>query len=166
MPRTRPSRLAAGLLAITAALCSSGTVLAHDDIESSIPVHQSQFDEPISQATISFGAAVDGVELALVGPDNRDLPGTVTQVDDTTARIDFAPLSQQGEYIVRFLAEEDGHLIAGAITFVYGSRGGTGVNSGTWLAFGAVAVAILAIGLFFTLRRTKHEPQVDTPVSS
>ena len=165
MPSTRRPRLAAGLLAIAAVLCSGGSVLAHDDISGSTPAHQSQFDEPISQATISFGAAVDGVEMALVGPDNRDLPGTVTKVDDTTARIDFAPLSEQGEYIVRYLAEEDGHLITGAITFVYGSKGGTEANSATWIAFGTVAAAILAGGMFLTLRRMKHEPPVDTPVS-
>ena len=71
-------------------------VFAHDDIDSSVPAHQSQFDDPISEVLIDFGDPVDGVELALVGPDNGDLPGTVEVLSDTEAKLLFEPLSTKG----------------------------------------------------------------------
>ena len=131
-------------------------VFAHDEIESSVPAHQSQFDDPISEVVINFGNPVDGVELALVGPDNSDLPGTVEVISDTEAKLTFEPLDTTGEYLVRYLAEEDGHLIGGAISFVYGERAGTGVSAITWALFGLAAVLILAVGAFFSLKRAQQ----------
>lgn len=134
-------------------------VFAHDEIESSVPAHQSQFDDPISEVLINFGDPVGGVELALVGPDNGDLPGTVEIVSDSEAKLLFDPLDAKGEYLVRYLAEEDGHLIGGAISFVYGERAGTGADLLTWGLFGVAAALILAIGAFYSLKRSR---QTDT----
>jgi methionine-rich copper-binding protein CopC len=133
------------------------TVFAHDEIESSVPEHQSQFDEPISEVTINFGEPVDGVELALVGPDDGDLPGDVVIVSETEAKLVFDPLATEGEYLVRYLAEEDGHLVSGAISFVYGDEASQGVGALTWVLFGLGAALILAIGAFFSLRRNQMQ---------
>ena len=131
-------------------------VFAHDEIESSVPAHQSQFDDPISEVLINFGNPVGGVELVLVGPDNVDLPGTVEVVSETEAKLLFEPLTVEGEYLLRYLAEEDGHLIAAAISFVYGERAGTGVGALTWVLFALGAALILAIGGFFSLKRAQQ----------
>ncbi len=162
MTLVRTTRLAAAL----AATCllgavPSGIVDAHDDIESSDPAHQSQFDDPISTVTINFDEPVGNVELALIGPDDRDVPATVTKVSDTEAQLDFDELSKEGEYLVRYLAEADGHLVAGAITFVYGSRAGAGAGATTWVLFGVAAIAILAAGAYATLRRARGVDDVD-----
>ncbi len=147
-------RVVIALLAAATAIGAGSTVFAHDDIESSIPEHQSQFDDPISEVTINFGEPVDGVELALVGPDDGDLPGEVIVLSDTEAKLVFEPLTTKGEYLVRYLAEEDGHLVGGAISFVYGERAGQGAGTLTWVFFGLGAALILAIGAFFSLRRS------------
>ena len=148
-------RFVIAVLAATAAVGAGSAVLAHDDIESSVPEHQSQFDEPISEVVINFGEPVDGVELALVGPDDGDLPGDVVLLSDTEAKLLFEPLTTEGEYLVRYLAEEDGHLVGGAISFVYGDRSGEGAGALTWVLFGLGAVLILAIGAYFSLRRSQ-----------
>ena len=54
---------------------------------------------------------------------------------------------------MQYLAEEDGHLVAGAITFTYGDRAGQGAGAGIWIIFGVVAAAILGAGAFFSFRR-------------
>lgn len=128
---------------------------AHDEIDSSVPSHQSQFDDPISEVFVDFGESVSGVEMALVDPDNNDLPAEVVVLSDTEAKLVFDPLADKGEYIVRYLAEEDGHLIAGAISFVYGERAGSGAAVTTWILFGLAAALILAVGAFFSLRRSQ-----------
>jgi methionine-rich copper-binding protein CopC len=148
-------RVVVAVLAVTAAVGAGSAVFAHDDIESSVPEHQSQFDDPISEVVINFGEPVDGVELALVGPDDGDLPGEVVLLSDTEAKLIFEPLAVKGEYLVRYLAEEDGHLVGGAISFVYGDRAGEGAGALTWLLFGLGAALILAIGAYFSLRHTQ-----------
>lgn len=162
-------RIAIAFVTVCAAIGAGSVVLAHDEIESSVPEHQSQFDDPISEVLIDFGNPVDGVELALVGPDNGDLPGTVEILSDTEAKLLFEPLSTEGEYLVRFLAEEDGHLIGGAISFVYGDRAGTGANMTTWALFGLAAALILATGAFLSLKRARHanaDNDESTPVNA
>jgi len=150
------------LLAVVAALVGvNGVASAHDEIESSVPAHQSQFDDPISEVTIEFGAPVGGVELALVDPDNNDVADTsVTRLGNTAARLSFPELDRQGEYIVRYLAEEDGHLVNGAISFVYGSRDGGGAGTSTWLAFGALAVVLLTIGALWSWRLSQRDDTI------
>ncbi len=149
------------IVAVGAACGAGSVVLAHDDIESSVPAHQSQIDEPISEVTINFGAPVDDVELALVGPDDRDVPGDVVVVSDTAATLEFEPLTAKGEYLVRYLAQEDGHLVGGAISFVYGERTAEGVDPLTWALFGLGAALILAIGAYFSLRRARSADPLD-----
>lgn len=157
-------RVAFTILAVVATLGTGSAVFAHDDIESSVPEHQSQFDDPISEVVINFGEPVDGVELALVGPDDGDLPGEVVVLSDTEAMLVFEPLAVEGEYLVRYLAEEDGHLVGGAISFVYGDRAGESAGALTWVLFGLGAALILAIGAFFSLRRSRMDSLVDDNV--
>ena len=169
LSRIGPARLSRATTAIVLAALfsvitgSDGLVSAHDEIESSVPAHQSQFDDPISEVTIQFGEPVGGIELALVGPDNEELGGTVERLSDTSARLTFPPLPREGEYLVRYLAEEDGHLVNGAISFVYGSRDGTGAGTSTWLLFGIVAVALLAIGSLWTWKLSRRLTDDDEP---
>ena len=161
---TKRVQLVVALTAMIAALTGfGGMVSAHDEIESSVPEHQSQFDEPISEVTIQFGAPVGGVELALVGPDNEELGGTVVRLSSTSARLTFDPLPREGEYIVRYLAEEDGHLVNGAISFVYGSRDGTSAGTSTWLVFGVVALVMLSIGGVWTWKLSQRQVADDEP---
>jgi len=155
--------VAMAVLAACAALGAGSVVFAHDEIESSVPEHKSQFDDPISEVLINFGAPVGGVELVLVGPDNVDLPGAVEMVSESQAKLLFEPLAVEGEYLVRYLAEEDGHLVAAAISFVYGDRAGSSADVFTWVLFGLAAALILAIGAFFSLKRARHGTLEDDP---
>ena len=139
-----------------AAFITVGSVAAHDEISTSDPVNQSQLDDPISEVTIEFGESVADIEMAIANPDDIDLESTTTQLSDTSARLEFEPLSQEGRYIVRYIGQEDGHLINGAITFVYGSEEAPGVSGTTWVIVVLLAIVILSIGAFFTLRRSRR----------
>ena len=66
-------RITIAIVTVCAAIGAGSVALAHDEIESSVPEHQSQFDDPISEVLIDFGNPVDGVELALVGRLRFDL---------------------------------------------------------------------------------------------
>ncbi|WP_395153261.1 copper resistance protein CopC [Ilumatobacter sp.] len=159
--RIRVIAVVAVVAVIAAAANVSSVAFAHDEIESSVPEHQAQIDEPITEVTINFGEPVDGVELGLRGPDDERIAGEVTVISDTKARLNFAKLTEEGQYIVQYLAEEDGHLVAGAITFTYGDRAEQGAAIGIWIIFGVVAAAILGVGAFFSFRRN-NAPD-DTP---
>ena len=169
-----PTRLVRTLtVAVTLAVAGSaaaavGVVSAHDEIESSVPEHQAQLDDPISEVTIDFGQPVDGIEMALVSPDDEQLPGEIVLLSDTEAKLVFDELDDEGEYYVRYLAEEQGHLVSGVVSFVYGDRdAGGGIGGGVLLPFVAVSAVILGLGLYFTLRRhaalDENEPD-DTTV--
>ncbi len=124
----RRIRIVAVVAALAAAASFSSVAFAHDEIESSIPEHKAQIQvgEPITEVTINFGEPVDGVELGLRGPDDERIAGDVTVISGTQARLNFAKLTDEGQYIVQYLAEEDGHLVAGAITFTYGNPSWSG----------------------------------------
>jgi methionine-rich copper-binding protein CopC len=149
----RRIRIVAVVAALAAAASFSSVAFAHDEIESSVPEHKAQIDEPITEVTINFGEPVAGVELGLRGPDDERIAGDVTVISDTQARVNFAKLTDEGQYIVQYLAEEDGHLVAGAITFTYGDPAGEGADIGIWIIFGIVAAAILGAGAFVSFRR-------------
>lgn len=138
-----------------------GTVSAHDEISTSDPANQSQIDDPISEVTVEFGESVADIEMAIANPDDIDLDSTTTQLTETRARLEFEPLSQEGRYIVRYIAQEDGHLITGAITFVYGSEDAPGVSGATWAIVVMLAIVILGIGAFFTLKRSRRSVDAD-----
>jgi methionine-rich copper-binding protein CopC len=146
--------LLGGLIAL---LFASGQAWAHDDIASSTPPSGSTIDDPITEVTIDFGEEVADVEMALIAP-NDDIvePSETELVTPTSARITFAELDQEGVYIVRYLAPvvRDGHTLAGAIQFTYGSAGGS--NLFPILLFCGVAVIGLSIGAFFSWRRYRQ----------
>jgi methionine-rich copper-binding protein CopC len=154
-------RIIAGAAVIASSVSFSSVALAHDEIESSVPEHQAQINEPITEVTINFGEPVDGVELGLRGPDDERIAGEVTVISDTEARLNFAKLTEEGQYIVQYIAEEDGHLVAGAISFTYGDRAGQGADAVIWIIFGVVAAAVLGVGAFFSFRR-KNAPDGNT----
>lgn len=103
-------------------------VAAHDGIESSTPANRSTIDDPISSAEIDFGEGIsDGVSMFLTyDPGDGsiiDIGGDTTKTGDTTARLDFPEISEEGTYFVRYLAPvpADGHVVAGSISFTWGT---------------------------------------------
>lgn len=143
-------------------LLATAPANAHDDIASSDPESGTVVDEPITEVTIEFGVAVnDDVELALFGPGDDNLIEDTTTVilSPTSARIEFAPVEEEGMYIVRYLttATLDQHFLVGAVSFTYGSvGGGSGVN---WLLLGLVAIVILSIGTAWSYRLHRRQQQ-------
>lgn len=101
---------------------------AHDGIENSTPANRSTIDDPISSAEIDFGEGIsDEVSMFLTyDPGDGsivDIGGETTKTSDTTARVDFPEISEQGTYFLRYLAPvpADGHVVAGSISFTWGT---------------------------------------------
>ena len=130
------------------------------DIRSSTPPSRARLDDPIESAEITFDLELDDVELTLVrdfgdGERFEDLGGSTTVVDSRRARIDFAePLPAEGTYFVTYdgTARVTGDEVVGAISFTWGDPS-SGPGGFPVLPFLLLAVPILAIGAFFTLRR-------------
>ncbi len=135
-------------------------VAAHDDIKSSTPPSRSTLQDPISSVEIDFGEVIsDDVAMFLVYDlgDNEfeDLGGETVKTGETTARLDFDEVEREGTYFVQYLAPVplDGHVIAGAISFTYGSPS-TGSSDGFPIVpFVVGATIVLAIGGWFSYRR-------------
>jgi len=152
---TRARLLPAVLAGLAVALFSAAPSAAHDDIASSTPASGSTIDDPISEVTIDFGEEVSDVEMAILDPDDNVVQPSVTElIGPTSARISFDELDREGVYFVRYLAPvtDDGHTIAGAIQFTYGSGGGS-TNVVPVLIFCAVTIVVLSIGAWFSWRR-------------
>ncbi len=103
-------------------------VAAHDGIEASTPENRSTIDDPISSAEIDFGEGIsDGVSMFLTyDPGDGsivDIGGETTKTGDSTARLDFPEISEEGTYFIRYLAPvpSDGHVVAGSISFTWGT---------------------------------------------
>ena len=151
----------AGALALAVAFgAGSAPVTAHDDIKSSTPTSRSTLEEPISTVEIDFGEAIsDDVAMFLVYDlgDNEfeDIGGETVKTGETTARLDFDEVEREGTYFVQYLAPvpSDGHVIAGAISFTYGSPSTGGSDGFPLVPFIIGAVIVLAIGGWFTYRR-------------
>ena len=155
MGAVQPSRLGATLLGgIAIMIFGGGVAHAHDDITSSDPASGTTIDDPISEVTIDYGEIVADVEMALFDPDDERIEGTTVQISPTSTRLEFAELDDEGVYIVRYLAPvpADGHTLAGAIQFTYGSAGGPS-NTVAILLFCGVAIVGLSIGAYFSWRR-------------
>ncbi len=126
-------RSAARLVAATAVVAATllvggGAATAHDNIESSSPANGDVLSEPIDHVTIDFGEEIsDAVQMFLryEGADGEveQIGGTVTKTSPTTARLDFPLLDREGTYFVNYIGPvpADGHVITGAIGFVYGA---------------------------------------------
>lgn len=140
---------------------ATGSVSAHEGIESSEPASGSTVAEPISSVTIDFGAVIgDNTELGLVGPDGDELASTTTVTSDTTAELTFEPITVHGTYVVNYLAPSvvDGHLIVGSIDFAYGTAAADppGPAVLAWVLSGVALVVILAVGAWFSLQRHRR----------
>ncbi len=160
---TRTRRLAASAIVLGATiLFASAPAQAHDDIVGSDPESGTVVDDPITEVTVEFGVAVnDDVELALFGPGDDNLIEDTTTVilSPTSAKIEFAPVEEEGMYIVRYLttASVDQHFLVGAVSFTYGSAGGTGASGVNWLLFAIPMIFILAIGTAWSYRLHKQQ---------
>jgi methionine-rich copper-binding protein CopC len=153
-------RLVIALGVIAALLVGGHTAAAHDDIAGSTPPSRSTIDDPISSVEIDFGEVInDDVALFLTYDlgDNEfeELGGTTVRTSDTTARLDFDEVEREGTYFVRYLAPVpvDGHVIAGSISFTYGSPSTGGSGGFPVVPFVAGALVVLAIGGWLTYRR-------------
>jgi len=165
-------RLRRCLVAVATVLASllaiSAPVGAHDGIAGSTPTSRSVLDEPISTVEIDFGETIgDDVAMFLtydLGDNEFDeIGGTTVKTGDTTARLDFDEVEREGTYFVQYLAPvpSDGHVIAGAISFVYGSPSTAGSDGFPLLPFIAVALVVLAIGGWFSYRRMIAPDEAD-----
>jgi methionine-rich copper-binding protein CopC len=133
---------------------AGGVASAHEGIAGSDPASGTHLDEPIDQVTIDFGTRIgDDAEIAVFEPGGEQLASQLETVSDTEARATFDPIEQHGTYTVRYLATsiDDGDLLAGAISFSYGSTS-SGPSTTAWIVFGSIVVVILALGVVFTLR--------------
>jgi len=147
--------LLTGLLLILLAVVPTAVASAHSGIAGSDPSSGAELGEPIDQVTIDFGTTIgDDTEIVVLDPDDEQLDTQLEILSDTEARVSFAPIEQHGTYIARYLTTSiaDGHLLAGAISFTYGSTS-SGPSTTAWILFGTAVVAILGLGALFTLRR-------------
>ena len=133
---------------------------AHDDIAGSNPPSRSTLDEPISSVEIDFGEAIsDDVAMFLTydlgNNEFEDIGGETVRTGETTARLDFDEVEREGTYFVQYLAPVpvDGHVIAGAVSFTYGSPSTGSNDSFPIVPFVAGSLVVLAIGGWFTYRR-------------
>ena len=122
--------IAIALLALVGA--PAGPVSAHDGIESSTPENRSTIDDPISSVEIDFGEGIsDDVSMFLTydpgDGSTADIGGETTKTGDTTARLDFPEINEEGTYFVRYIAPvpADGHVVAGSISFTWGAATAT-----------------------------------------
>lgn len=120
--------LAAAVIVCAAVVGPMSPVAAHDGIEASTPANRSTIDDPISSAEIDFGEGIsDDVSMFLTyDPGDGsivDIGGETVRTGDSTARLDFPELSEEGTYFVRYLAPvpSDGHVVAGSISFTWGT---------------------------------------------
>lgn len=116
------------VLAIGTFVLPTSSVSAHDGIDDSTPENRSTIDDPISSAEVDFGEGIsDDVSMFLTyDPGDGsivDIGGDTTRTGDSTARLDFPELTEEGTYFVRYLAPvpSDGHVIAGSISFTWGT---------------------------------------------
>ena len=159
---TRARRFAAAAAVLGASMLFAAPAHAHDDIVGSDPESGTVIDEPITEVTIEFGVPVnDDVELALFGPgDDNLIHGTTTTIlSPTSAKIEFPPVEEKGMYIVRYLstATVDQHFLVGAVSFTYGSAGGSGASGLNWLLFAIPMIIILAIGTAWSYRLHRQQ---------
>ena len=145
---------------------SWGTATALDDsdnpdLRTSSPGSREVLDEPITTAEIQFNLEIaDDMELQLVydggnGVDFDDLAGTTTKTGPNTARLDFDELPREGTYFIVYdgSAFATGDEIVGATSFIFGAPSGTDDSSFPWLVFVPIALAILAVGAWFSYKR-------------
>ena len=151
----------AGVLTLTVAVGAGATpVTAHDDIRSSTPTSRSTLSEPISTVEIAFGEVISDDVAMFRGYDLgdnefEDSGGETVRTGETTARLDFDEVEREGTYFVQYLAPVpvDGHVIAGAISFTYGSPSTGGSGGFPVVPFIVGALIVLVIGGWFTYRR-------------
>lgn len=157
----RPAQFVSATLLAGASVVAFGSIVgAHDDIASSTPETRSTIDEPISEVEIDFGADIgDNTQLFLTydlgDAEIEEIGGDTIITGETTARLEFDQIDKTGTYFVRYLAPipSDGHVMAGAISFTWGSPSGSGGGSFPVVPFAIVAALVLAVGGWFSYRR-------------
>jgi methionine-rich copper-binding protein CopC len=147
--------LAGVAVVATLTLATSDRASAHDAHVDSDPPSGSQIDDPITEVRIEFGETIgDDTEIAVFDPNDDVLDSETTLVSDTAAVVTFDPIEVEGTYTARYLTSsiQDGHLLAGAISFTYGSAT-SGPSTLAVLVMAGGAIVILSIGAFFSYRR-------------
>jgi methionine-rich copper-binding protein CopC len=159
-PSTRRAAAAVGLIV---AVAVPSLAAAHDGPKRTSPRAASTVDGVVDHVDIDFGIDVRDPAMQIYSPDSEPMESTVTQTGRQTVRLDFAPLSAEGEYVVSYVATAvDGHLFASAFGFNYGSAPG-GTDVGLWVLFAVAAVAILGAGTWLSLRSARRNAAADDP---
>jgi hypothetical protein len=102
--------------------------------------------EAVDRVDLVFWSPFSDPVIEVIGPDGKPIVGQTSQVDDVTVRFGMDPVTQEGEYLVRYqVRSSDGDLSDGAFDFVFApdSASGSGrARAGliTVVAVGAVAV--------------------------
>ena len=151
----RVARGLAGVALVLLTFATADRASAHDAHVESDPPSGTQIDEPITEVRIEFGETIgDDTEIAVFDPNEDVLDSETTLLSDTAAVVTFDPIDVEGTYTVRYLTSsiDDGHLLAGAVSFTYGSAG-SGPSTLAVLVMAGGAIAILLIGAFFSYRR-------------
>jgi methionine-rich copper-binding protein CopC len=141
-----------------ASLFTGGAVSAHDAHVESDPPSGSHLDEPITEIFLEFDEPIgDDTEIAVFDPNEEQLESETTRVSETAAVVTFDEIDVEGDYIARYLTSsiEDGHLLAGAISFTYGSPA-SGPSTLQWVLLCLGAMLILSTGAFFSYRRYRQ----------
>ena len=164
--------LPALLLMAAVWLVPSATASAHDEIESSDPPAGATLTDPIDEVTINFGAPVEVRDIRMFTDDFDDpLPVTFEVLSPTSIRVEFELLSEPDTYIVRYVADEvattdeEGHLLAGAISFTYGSPSDSAIGD-TLTTVLPWAIIVLLVGAVLSFRRSRNQVAAlrDAPV--
>jgi methionine-rich copper-binding protein CopC len=164
--------LPALLLSVAVWLVPAASASAHDEIESSDPPSGAVLDEPIDEVTINFGAPVAVRDMRMYTDDFDDpLPVEFEVLSPTSVRVEFDMLSEPDTYILRYVADEadtaetEAHLLAGAISFTYGSPSDSALSD-TLTTVLPWAIIVLLVGAFLSFRRSRQQVAAlrDAPV--
>jgi copper resistance protein C len=159
-------------------LGSAGPALAHNTLVSSDPQDGARLTTGPARITLTFDQPVNGGfnTITLTGPDGRHWnTGDVTTSGNAVSTA-VLPLGPAGEYVTGYrVVSADGHPVSGTVRFELtqagtgtpappassspGTAASQGSNGGTpvwpWIA---IAIAVLAAGVFLALRLGRPTP--------
>lgn len=139
---------------------TAGPALGHGTVDSSAPYPGQEVFGVVDRIELVFSIPVDSPEVALTGPNGRQIAGVIEVLDGGTVRFRMDPLTTEGEYVVGYSAiAPDGDAIKSAFAFTYTGPESLGWSWVVWL--GLPAVLMVAMGRFAWWRL--HERQASEP---
>ncbi len=93
---------------------------AHGEIAAVSPGFGSEVGGEVADLDLYFTTGLTSVEVSLEAPDGSLVDGTIEQPEPSVARFVFDPLTQEGQYLVRYeMIDSDNDVIDGAFAFTY-----------------------------------------------